>query len=131
MDQAGSATTPVVKALGVGGVFVRARDPAALGRWYADHLGLPIDPAWNGGVLVAEAGDATVLSYNAPGNDYFPTTQPVMMNWRVADVGAAIAALRAAGVRVDDAIQQSEFGTFGWGWDPEGNRFELWQPPAA
>jgi hypothetical protein len=28
---------------GIGGLFFRARDPAALARWYGDHLG--IDPA--------------------------------------------------------------------------------------
>ena len=28
---------------GIGGLFFRARDPGALARWYADHLG--IDPA--------------------------------------------------------------------------------------
>jgi predicted enzyme related to lactoylglutathione lyase len=30
--------------------------------------------------------------------------------------------------RVDDKIEDLEFGRFGWAMDPEGNRFELWQP---
>ena len=37
--------------------------------------------------------------------------------------------LRAAGVPVEDKVDDSEFGRFGWATDPEGNRFELWQPP--
>jgi predicted enzyme related to lactoylglutathione lyase len=37
--------------------------------------------------------------------------------------------LRAAGVNVDDRVEDTEFGRFGWAVDPEGNRFELWEPP--
>jgi predicted enzyme related to lactoylglutathione lyase len=37
--------------------------------------------------------------------------------------------LRAAGVEVDDETQDQEgVGRFGWAVDPEGNRFELWEP---
>ena len=27
--------------IGIGGVFFRAKDPTALGAWYAEHLGVP------------------------------------------------------------------------------------------
>jgi predicted enzyme related to lactoylglutathione lyase len=30
---------------------------------------------------------------------------------------------------VDGKIDESEYGRFGWATDPEGNRFELWEPP--
>jgi predicted enzyme related to lactoylglutathione lyase len=30
---------------------------------------------------------------------------------------------------VDDRVEASEFGRFGWVMDPEGNRLELWEPP--
>jgi predicted enzyme related to lactoylglutathione lyase len=40
-----------------------------------------------------------------------------------------LAQLRADGVTVDDKVEESEYGKFGWAMDPEGNRFELWQPP--
>jgi predicted enzyme related to lactoylglutathione lyase len=37
--------------------------------------------------------------------------------------------LRAAGVEVVDKRQDQEgVGRFGWAVDPEGNRFELWEP---
>jgi predicted enzyme related to lactoylglutathione lyase len=29
---------------------------------------------------------------------------------------------------VDDKTSEDENGRFGWATDPEGNRFELWQP---
>jgi predicted enzyme related to lactoylglutathione lyase len=39
--------------------------------------------------------------------------------------------LRQEGVAVDERTEKSEFGYFGWAMDPEGNRIELWEPPAA
>ncbi|MBM4344428.1 MAG: VOC family protein [Deltaproteobacteria bacterium] len=116
--------------LGVGGVFLRARDPAALGRWYAENLGIAIDPGWNGTALVGKDGDMTVFSLFSADNDYFDRAQAVMVNWRVADLEAMRAWLIGRGVRVDDKVESSEFGKFGWAWDAEGNKLELWQPPA-
>ena len=55
--------------------------------------------------------------------------KPFMINYRVEDLDAVLAALRAEGVQVDEKVEHSEFGRFGWAMDPEGNRFELWQPP--
>jgi predicted enzyme related to lactoylglutathione lyase len=52
-----------------------------------------------------------------------------MLNFRVDDLDALLAALRAAGVEVDPKVQADENGRFGWIMDPEGNRIELWQPP--
>ena len=56
-----------------------------------------------------------------------------MVNSTVTDLDAMLAQLRAAGVDVDERVEDHEYGRFGWATDPEGNRFELWQPlgPAA
>jgi predicted enzyme related to lactoylglutathione lyase len=51
-----------------------------------------------------------------------------MVDYRVGDLDAVLARLRAAGVEVDDRVEEHEYGRFGWAVDPEGNRFELWQP---
>jgi predicted enzyme related to lactoylglutathione lyase len=73
----------------------------------------------------------TLWSPFAADTDYFgPGTQPYMVNFRVDDLDALLAQLRAAGVEVDERVDQSEFGRFGWITDPEGTRIELWQPPA-
>jgi len=62
--------------------------------------------------------------------DYFgPSGQQSMVNYRVPDLDAMLARLRDAGVPVEEKIEESEFGRFGWATDPEGNRLELWQPP--
>ena len=53
-----------------------------------------------------------------------------MINFRVDDLDALLAQLRADGIQVDDRVDESEYGRFGWLMDPEGTRIELWQPPA-
>ncbi len=53
-----------------------------------------------------------------------------MVNYRVADVRALLKALREEGCNVLDKFDDSEYGKFGWVIDPEGNKVELWEPPA-
>ncbi len=57
--------------------------------------------------------------------------QQTMLNFRVRDLDAMLAQLRAAGVEVDERVEEQEYGRFGWCVDPEGNRVELWEPPHA
>ena len=116
------------RVVGIGGVFFRAKDAEALRAWYAEHLGIDVQDRGAAGL----DGGATVWSIFAGDTDYFgPSGQQSMVNYRVSDLDAMLAQLREAGVPVDDNIDDSEFGRFGWATDPEGNRFELWQPPAA
>ena len=112
---------------GIGGVFLRAKDPTALNAWYAEHLGVSgtSDP---GGVWQQEAGP-TVWSGFDQDTDYFGRREQAwMVNFRVRDLDAMLAQLRAAGATVDDEVEEYEYGRFGWASDPEGNRFELWEP---
>jgi len=112
---------------GIGGVFLRARDPEALNAWYAEHLGVGGDPV-TGEPWRQEAGP-TVWSAFASDTDYFGRPEQTwMVNFRVRDLDAMLAQLRAAGSRVDDTVGEYDYGRFGWAHDPEGNRFELWEP---
>lgn len=118
------------RALGVGGIFFRARDPKALAEWY--HLALGIetfDDAGNGAPWLTDAGNLA-FSTHAADTEYFGRPeQQFMVNFRVADLDAMLEQLRAAGAKVDDDPQEWDgIGRFGWATDPEGNRFELWQP---
>jgi predicted enzyme related to lactoylglutathione lyase len=116
----------VERVVGIGGTFFRAKDPDALRAWYAEHLGIDVQD-WGGAVF---EGGQTVWSIFAGDTDYFgPSGQQSMVNYRVRDLDAMLAQLRAAGVQVDPKIDESELGRFGWATDAEGNRFELWQPP--
>jgi len=105
---------------------MRAADPAALSAWYRDCLGLDADEngLWNQGT------GATVFATFESDTDYFGSrAQQAMLNFRVGDLDAMLAQLRAKGANVDAEAQEMEgVGRFGWVNDPEGNRVELWQP---
>jgi len=114
------------RVLGIGGYFIRAADPAALGTWYRDCLGLDAD---ENGLWLPEPGP-TVFSPFGSDTDYFGSrAQQSMLNFRVRDLDAMLAQLRAKGADVVNETQDMEgIGRFGWVTDPEGNRLELWQP---
>ena len=122
---------------GIGGIFFKARDPKALQAWYRRHLGIDVQD-WGGAAFSwadetgTPTGGTTVWSVSGQGSDYFaPSTAPFMINYRVADLAALLAALREEGCQVLDKTDDSELGKFGWVIDPEGNKVELWQPPAG
>jgi predicted enzyme related to lactoylglutathione lyase len=54
-----------------------------------------------------------------------------MINYRVADLHALVKVLRDEGCTVLDRIDESEYGKFAWVIDPDGNKVELWEPPAG
>lgn len=110
---------------GIGGVFFRAKDPKALARWYAEHLGIDVvsETPWH------QEGGPTVWAPFKEDTDYFGhPDQQTMVNFRVRDLDAMLEQLRAAGAAVDERVDDHEYGRFGWASDPEGNRFELWEP---
>lgn len=115
---------------GIGGVFFKARDPKSLAAWYREHLGLPVEVGQTyGAFLSTGAGEQTVWSVFPTDTAYFgPGTASCMVNFRVQNLDAMLAQLRAAGVQVDDRVEDYDFGRFGWATDLEGNRFELWEP---
>jgi predicted enzyme related to lactoylglutathione lyase len=114
---------------GIGGVFFRSGDPDTLRAWYAQHLGIAMEEY--GSTFTAAAGDQTVWAPFPAETEYFGRReQELMVNFRVRDLDAMLGQLRAAGVEVDERVEEHEYGRFGWATDPEGNRFELWQPPA-
>ena len=117
----------MARATGIGGVFLRSRDPKALYAWYEKHLGLPMAhgsfsfPAENERAVIA-------FAFFSEKDAYFPPSQPVMLNFQVDDLDKLLDELAAAGVRVDPKRDSADYGKFGWFTDPEGNRVELWQP---
>jgi predicted enzyme related to lactoylglutathione lyase len=114
------------RVLGIGGYFMRATDPAALGGWYSDCLGVDVDEH---GLWHQEPGPTVFAAFESE-TDYFGSrAQQTMLNFRVRDLDAMLAQLRAKGAKVAEETQDMEcVGRFGWVTDPEGNRVELWQP---
>lgn len=120
---------------GIGGIFFKSSDPKALGAWYRDHLGLDVTD-WGGVIFNWGGADSppgmTLWSPFAQDTTYMaPSTSSFMVNFRVADLGGLLAALRQEGCNVVDKTDASEQGKFGWVIDPEGNKIELWEPPAG
>ena len=105
---------------------MRAADPAALGAWYRDCLGLDAD---ENGLWRQEAGGTVFAAFDSE-TDYFGSRgQQTMLNFRVRDLDAMLAQLRLKGADVAQETQDMKgVGRFGWVTDPEGNRVELWQP---
>lgn len=54
-----------------------------------------------------------------------------MVNYRVENLCELINILCDEGCTVLDTIDESEYGKFAWVIDPEGNKVELWEPPAG
>jgi catechol 2,3-dioxygenase-like lactoylglutathione lyase family enzyme len=113
---------------GIGGVFFRAKDPMALAHWYRDHLG--IDSGVDGDAIWRQDSGPTVWAPFGADTSYFGRPeQRTMINFRVRDLDAMLAQLRTAGANVDEkTLAEDGVGRFGWATDPEGNRFELWEP---
>jgi predicted enzyme related to lactoylglutathione lyase len=118
----------MVKVLGIGGFFFRAKDPSALAEWYQTHLG--INPAPTSATMlpwVTEPG-VTVFSPFSEDTDYFAPDRTFMLNFRVADLSAAIEELNAAGIESGAVETMEGIGQFARIHDPEGNPIELWEP---
>jgi glyoxylase I family protein len=117
------------KVLGIGGLFFRARDPAALARWYHEHLGvLPTPTSYEGTPWRQEAG-VTVFAPFPDTTKYFGSQkQAWMINFRVRSLDKMVAQLEKAGIKVKVDPETYPNGRFGRLHDPEGNPIELWEP---
>src|SRR5688572_1769622 len=75
------------KVLGMGGLFFRANDPAALGRWYLEHLGISLVPSnYDDSPWYQEAGPTAFAPFEKS-TDYFGNSQKQwMVNFRVRDL---------------------------------------------
>lgn len=128
----------MARVTGVGGVFLRSKDPARLARWYAEHLGLVLEYGVAATLLWSDEVPAgtgmTTWSAFAEDTPYFGggkmPAQAVMINYRVNDLDGLLTQLAAAGVWIDPKRDDQEYGRFAWIQDCDGNRLELWQPMA-
>ena len=122
------------KVTGIGGVFMKARDPKALARWYQENLGIDFGEnlymtfKWTNENNPAVPGN-TVFSFFKEDSDYFdPSESKFMLNLRVKNLHLLLFELKHNGVWVSDKTEYYDYGSFGWIMDPEGNKIELWEP---
>ncbi len=122
---------------GIGGIFFKAKDAPALHAWYKRHLGIDVQ-SWGGTAFSwtdadgTPVGGTTIWSVSSDKSEQFASSSATfMINYRVDDLHALINVLREEGCNVLEKVDDSEYGKFGWVIDPEGNKVELWQPPAG
>lgn len=120
------------KALGIGGIFFKCKDPKAVKEWYAQKLGV-VGSEWGVNFDWVSADDPTKKGSTAwspfkADTKYFdPSEKDFMINYLVEDLETLVAELKAAGVTVLDEIESSYYGKFVHIMDPEGNKVELWE----
>lgn len=119
---------------GLGGIFFKAKDNKKMYEWYKTHLG--IDSKDWGGMFKWKDFETDKKSYTAwsifkDNTKYLdPSKKSMMINYRVDNLEKLLAVLKDEGVTIIGEPEISEYGKFGWIMDPEGNKIELWEPPA-
>lgn len=121
----------MAKVTGLGGVFYVVKDPAATRAWYRDVLGLDGEygPQLN---WSEETGDKpySLISHFADDEYVKPGRGGFMINLRVDDCDAMVAALKEKGVKVLGHVDEG-YGKFAWILDPDGVKIELWEQREA
>ncbi len=124
------------RATGIGGVFLKSETPVKLAAWYRKHLGLSVSVggqvatwAWKSPRGSHRIGNTLWAALEPNDRDWGPGCSTAQVNYRVDDPDRLLTQLRRARIKVDDRIDESAYGRFGWAYDPDGNRLELWEPP--
>jgi predicted enzyme related to lactoylglutathione lyase len=124
----------MAKVLGVGGVFFKSPDPEKLYQWYDRWLGFRAEPESGIGFQPQDlpTNSVTVWSAFKSSTDYFaPSAKEFMFNLIVDDLREALSQVKEGGAEIIGEIEEYEYGKFGWFMDPDGNKVELWEPPAG
>ena len=117
------------KVTGIGGLFFRAKNPAAIAQWYKDHLGIDLVPTDYGQEPWSQQAGPTVFAPFPEDTQYFgDAARQWMINFRVSDLDAMVEQLRAAKIDVTVDPEMYPNGRFARLHDPEGNPIELWEP---
>jgi len=121
------------KIIGIGGVFFKSASPEKLKKWYAQHLGLVLNPYGATFEMrhLKNPEKAKYIHWSVFPNDtdYFaPSDKPFMINYRVQEIEKLVEKLVNIGVIIIDKIITYPYGKFVHILDPEGNAVELWEP---
>lgn len=122
---------------GLGGVFIYSDDAPALAAWYSQHLGLAFEEYSPGkiyGLTFSGRSDRdpevrvnTVFSIFQSEAKLGNTRCEFRMNFRIQDANALRQHLEQSGIICEPA-EVSDYGSFFWATDPDGNRLEFWEP---
>jgi predicted enzyme related to lactoylglutathione lyase len=129
-------TTPVnsgPRVTGIGGIFFKAKDPAALSAWYSKNLGIRIGQGgsnfeWRQGMDSTKKGFTIWAPFKETTKYFQPSQKQFMINYRVEGLDQLLAQMKVAGILPVDSVQKTSYGNFVHLMDPEGNKIELWEP---
>jgi len=118
---------------GIGGIFFKAKDPAALKDWYSKNLGLRIGGfgsnfEWHQGMDSTKKGFTIWAPFKETTKYFQPSEKQFMINYRVEGLDQLLAKMKAVGIMPTDSVQKTSYGNFVHIMDPEGNKIELWEP---
>lgn len=118
----------MARVTGIGGIFIRSKDPVARAKWYKDMLDID---AGSDAIWTQEKG-MTVFAPFAQDSDYFADDFQFMLNLRVEGMDELIGKLVGMGIEVTTNTEWDDpaYGRFARIHDPEGLAIELWEPPA-
>ena len=126
-------TDTVPRVTGIGGIFFKAEDPAAVRKWYGENLGLAVDDYGSSFEFrnANRPDEVNYLNWDAmvDSTNYFdPSQKEFMINYRVQNMEGLVKKLKRNGVTILDSISTYEYGKFVHIMDLEGNKIELWEP---
>jgi len=122
------------KVLGIGGLFFRSDDPAALAAWYEKHLGIdPVPTTYKQKPWIQQAGPTVFSPFKRTSESMGNPGKEWVLNLRVADLDAMVTQLRGDGIEVKVDPETYPNGRFASLDDMEGNPIQLWEEmdPAA
>ncbi|MFM9862774.1 MAG: VOC family protein, partial [Micropepsaceae bacterium] len=87
---------------GIGGFFFKAKDPAALAKWYEENLGVDPVPKDYGGTAWRQEAGTTVFAPFKWDTGYFGKPEQMwMLNFRVRSLDKMAAQLKGRGIAVE------------------------------
>lgn len=118
---------------GIGGIFFKAKDPAALKAWYSKNLGIRMSAygstfEWHQGMDSTKKGFTSWAPFKETTKYFLPSEKQFMINYRVAGLDQLLVQMKAAGITPVDSVERTSGGNFVHLMDPEGNKIELWEP---
>ena len=122
----------MAKVLGVGGLFIKTRDAAALREWYARVLGVEFMD-WGGAwfpaaQFAAHPGAGTVVAPTSENDEFALPGSAFRFNLVVVDLDGVLARCMTQGVEPAKLFPEDFNGRFAHILDLEGRTIELWQP---
>jgi predicted enzyme related to lactoylglutathione lyase len=121
------------KITGIGGVFFKSKDPAAMREWYNNNFGMTSDQygmpfTWRKPENPDKKGYTMWNAFDDKSDYFDPSKQKYMINYRVENLEELIKDLKEQGATIVGEILKEDYGSFAWVLDPEGNKIELWEP---